>query len=157
MLNYTSLYYSIGWPEGRTYICIYVYIYIYTHTYICVYIYIYICITKHSNSCPTDGRCGRAGALAADNAGWNRFGSIRFGSGHLEISSVRFGSVRFGNVCFPVRRGWTCVFRTHRGSIRFGSVPRPVPAGSRIEQFGSIPVRFGFLVLPGNKQANGKR
>ena len=35
------------------------------------------------------------------------------------------------------------VFRTRRGSVRFGSVPHPVPAGSRIERFGSV--RFGRL------------
>ena len=32
------------------------------------------------------------------------------------------------------------------GPVRFGSVPRPVPAGSRIQRFGSVrPVRFGSV------------
>ena len=43
---------------------------------------------------------------------------------------------------FPVRRGSACVFRTCSGSrlgpVRFVSFPRPVPAGSGINRFGSV-------------------
>ena len=72
-------------------------------------------------------------------------GSLRFvavpDSFRKFIGSVRFGSVR--QTYFPVRRGSACVFRTRRGSVRLGSVRflRPVPAGSRIQRFGSL--RFG--------------
>ena len=76
-------------------------------------------------------------------------GSVRFVSVPDFSKIHRFGSVCFGYLCFPVRRGSACVFRTRLGSVRFGSVPRPGPAGSRINRFGSVrPVRFGILFLP---------
>ena len=81
-------------------------------------------------------------------AGRHWFGSIRFGSVIFDISSVRFGKI-----CFPVRRGSACVFRTRRGSVRFGSVRfrvrfRPVPKlnGSvRFGRFGSVAYSFLYL------------
>ena len=74
-----------------------------------------------------------------------RFDSLRFRN--FENSSVRFGSEI---VFVPVRRGSACAFRARRGSVRFGSVPRPVPAGSEINRFGSADsVRF---LIPSCKQ-----
>ena len=68
----------------------------------------------------------------------HRFGSVRFGS----VRKISFlGSTRFGLRFSDVQ--WL-------GTVRFGSFPRPVPAGSRIERFGSVRPRFGsysFLML----------
>ena len=65
-------------------------------------------------------------------------GSVRFVSVPDFSKMNRFGSVRLGILVSPVRRGSACAFQTRRGSVRFGSVPRPVPAGSGIERFGSV-------------------
>ena len=77
--------------------------------------------------------------------GRNRFGWIRFGSGlFFDNSSFRFGSVRT-NIC-PGSTRFDLRFSdaSWLGPVRFGSVPRPVPAGSRIKRFGSVPFgRFG--------------
>ena len=71
----------------------------------------------------------------------NQLGSTRFGSGLFENSSVRFRSEKTfpGSTWFGLRfseASWL-------GPVRFGSVPRPVPAGSGINRFGSAAsVRF---------------
>ena len=73
--------------------------------------------------------------------------SIRFGSWLFKNVSVRFGSV--WTIYFS---GLTrfCSDALWLGPVLFGSVPRPVLAGSRIAQFGSVrpAVRFGFSFLP---------
>ena len=80
-----------------------------------------------------------------------RFDSFRFRTFRKFIGSVRFGSENSlpGSMRFGLRfsdASWL------GGPVRFGSVPRPVPAGSGIERFGSV--RFGsagsvrFLLPP---------
>ena len=77
------------------------------------------------------------------NAGRNRFGSIRFGSGFLffENSPVRFGSVRTASFPGSMRFGLSFSDASWLGPVRFGSVPRLVLNGS--VRFGSAgSVRF---------------
>ena len=54
------------------------------------------------------------------------------------VGSVRFGSVRQIRCPGPMRFGLRFSDVSWLGSVRFGSFPRPVPAGSRIQRFGSV-------------------
>ena len=77
--------------------------------YIYIYIYIYIPVGRWA---------------AWPNGSWAscRKEPVRFDSVRLRTSRQFIGSVRFGQICFPVRRGSACAFRTCRDSVRFGSV-----------------------------------
>ena len=79
-------------------------------------------------------------------------GSVRFVS-VPDISTInQFDSVRKTNCPGSTRFGLCVSDASCLGPGRFGSFPRPVPAGSRMKQFGSIrPVWFGFLFLSANK------
>ena len=154
-----------------TYIHIYICVYIYIHNILLslsislsLYIYIYIYVLPKVDPRKQAPEAPRKGAHLpglqavveellepAAYPGRNQLGSTRFGSGlfiRKFIGSVRFGSVRFGSV-------WTKHFAdSMRFGLRFsdaswhgwfGSFPRPVPAASRIEWFGSA--RFGRFGL----------
>ena len=79
---------------------------------------------------------------------------VREGTGSVRFVSVpdfskidRFGSVRNYVSWFDaVRPAFSGRVVARSGLVRFTSFPCPVPAGSRIKQFGSVrPVRFGSV------------
>ena len=128
----------------------------YIHMYIHMYVYMYVYITYTGDLyyyaiiiTLVDLRA--EGLRLATKHNYRkepvRFDSFRFRTFREFIGSVRFGSEnamsRF-DLRFP-DASWL-------GPVRFGSFPRPVPAGSEIEWFGSAgsvrPVRFGFLFPP---------
>ena len=84
-----------------------------------------------------DSRCASFPLEVQEGTGSLRFVSVL--DFFSKINRFWAGSVR-KNV-FPGSTRFGLLFRIHRGSVRFGSVPRPVPAGSRIQRFGSV--RFG--------------
>ena len=129
------------------YVCIYIYIYIYnihtyTHCIICMYYkyaYMHACmhtsIRAYVHTCihayvivilwwTTQAESHLLQYLKLEALNIYRFGSVRK---HIFPGSTRFG-LRFSDA------SWL-------GPVRSGSLPRPVPAGSRINRFGSV--RFG--------------
>ena len=134
------------------YVCIYIYIYIYIHYM--SYIYIYVLRSRlrrlglparptRRGPGPSPGRDERTGVFSECQEG---AGSVRFVSVPDFSKIVRFGSV--WKLYFPgsTRFGLRFSDASWLGPVRFGSFPRPVPAGSRIQRFGSNrSVRFGSV------------